>query len=150
MSAVATSPVWQLAHAQALPNPAIFRVVSEQSLYNLTERTIELEVIPAARALGIGVILGSLAGGALGGILNNSGQGVCPNWTQKTARKHRDKTGCLRGACRRTGRNSGGHRPPLGCCTIPSSPGAHHRALEPWQAIGGSLGALENRLSMRC
>ncbi|MEX1071736.1 MAG: aldo/keto reductase [Anaerolineales bacterium] len=43
-------------------------LVSEQSLYNLTERTIELEVIPACEEYGLGLIPWSpLAGGALGG-----------------------------------------------------------------------------------
>jgi aryl-alcohol dehydrogenase-like predicted oxidoreductase len=45
-------------------------LVSEQSLYNLVERSIELEVLPAARAYGVGVIPWSpLYGGLLGGIL---------------------------------------------------------------------------------
>ncbi|MDA8439903.1 MAG: aldo/keto reductase [Propionibacterium sp.] len=45
-------------------------LVSEQSLYNLTARQIELEVLPAARHYGLGVIPWSpLAGGLLGGVL---------------------------------------------------------------------------------
>jgi aryl-alcohol dehydrogenase-like predicted oxidoreductase len=45
-------------------------LVSEQSLYNLAERTIELEVLPACRAYGVGVIPWSpLHGGLLGGAL---------------------------------------------------------------------------------
>lgn len=43
-------------------------LVSEQSLYNLTARMIELEVIPACREYGLGLIPWSpLAGGLLGG-----------------------------------------------------------------------------------
>lgn len=43
-------------------------LVSEQSLYNLIERRAELEVIPACRAYGLGVIAWSpLAGGLLAG-----------------------------------------------------------------------------------
>lgn len=43
-------------------------LVSEQSLYNLTERRIELEVIPACEEYGLGLIPWSpLAGGLLGG-----------------------------------------------------------------------------------
>ncbi|HEY8572255.1 aldo/keto reductase [Phenylobacterium sp.] len=43
-------------------------LVSEQSLYNLIERRAELEVIPACRAYGVGVITWSpLAGGLLAG-----------------------------------------------------------------------------------
>ena len=45
-------------------------LVSEQSLYNLAARQIELEVLPAARHYGLGVIPWSpLAGGLLGGVL---------------------------------------------------------------------------------
>jgi aryl-alcohol dehydrogenase-like predicted oxidoreductase len=44
-------------------------LVSEQSLYNLMARTVELEVLPACRAYGLGVIPWSpLAGGLLGGM----------------------------------------------------------------------------------
>ena len=43
-------------------------LASEQSLYNLKDRTIELEVIPACREYGLGLIPWSpLAGGLLGG-----------------------------------------------------------------------------------
>jgi aryl-alcohol dehydrogenase-like predicted oxidoreductase len=51
-------------------------LVSEQSLYNLTDRMIELEVIPACRELGLGLIPWSPLGrGLLGGILEKQGQG---------------------------------------------------------------------------
>lgn len=51
-------------------------LVSEQSLYNLTARTIELEVLPAARHFGLGVIPWSpLAGGLLGGALQKAEEG---------------------------------------------------------------------------
>ena len=43
--------------------------MSEQSLYNLASRTVELEVLPACRGYGLGVIPWSpLAGGMLGGM----------------------------------------------------------------------------------
>lgn len=48
-------------------------LVSEQSLYNLSERMIELEVIPACRELGLGLIPWSpLAGGVLAGGLEKA------------------------------------------------------------------------------
>jgi aryl-alcohol dehydrogenase-like predicted oxidoreductase len=51
-------------------------LVSEQSLYNLSARTVELEVIPACRAYGLGLIPWSpLAGGLLGGALQKAGEG---------------------------------------------------------------------------
>jgi aryl-alcohol dehydrogenase-like predicted oxidoreductase len=47
-------------------------LVSEQSLYNLAARTIELEVLPACRHYGVGMIPWSpLSGGVLGGVLGN-------------------------------------------------------------------------------
>jgi aryl-alcohol dehydrogenase-like predicted oxidoreductase len=51
-------------------------LVSEQSLYNLNARLIELEVIPACRAYGLGLIPYSpLAGGLLGGALQKISEG---------------------------------------------------------------------------
>ena len=50
-------------------------LVSEQSLYNLNSRTIELEVIPACQRHGLGLIPWSpLGGGLLGGILKKTNQ----------------------------------------------------------------------------
>ncbi len=68
---------WQIAQAQAsAARRSFLGLVSEQSLYNLTMRTIELEVLPACRALGIGVIPWSpLASGALAGVLGDRGTG---------------------------------------------------------------------------
>ncbi|MET9098530.1 MULTISPECIES: aldo/keto reductase [Streptomyces] len=51
-------------------------LVSEQCLYNLAERRAEMEVIPAAREYGLGVIPWSpLHGGALGGIIRKEVEG---------------------------------------------------------------------------
>ena len=51
-------------------------LVSEQSLYNLNARTVELEVLPAARHYGMGFICWSpLSGGLLGGALQKASQG---------------------------------------------------------------------------
>jgi aryl-alcohol dehydrogenase-like predicted oxidoreductase len=51
-------------------------LVSEQSLYNLNARTIELEVVPACRAYGVGILPWSpLGGGLLGGALQKASQG---------------------------------------------------------------------------
>ncbi len=49
---------------------------SEQSLYNLSNRTLELEVIPACRRFGMGLIIYSpLAGGLLGGAVEKQKEG---------------------------------------------------------------------------
>jgi aryl-alcohol dehydrogenase-like predicted oxidoreductase len=51
-------------------------LVSEQSLYNLNARTVELEVVPACQAYGLGLIPWSpLAGGLLGGALQRLSEG---------------------------------------------------------------------------
>jgi aryl-alcohol dehydrogenase-like predicted oxidoreductase len=53
-----------------------FGLVSEQSIYNLLERTVELEVLPACQAYGLGVIPWSpLMRGVLGGILRKEREG---------------------------------------------------------------------------
>jgi NDP-hexose C3-ketoreductase / dTDP-4-oxo-2-deoxy-alpha-D-pentos-2-ene 2,3-reductase len=58
---------WHLAMAQSSARQrGRLGLVSEQSVYNLAQRTIELEVLPAARELGIGLVPWSpLAGGLL-------------------------------------------------------------------------------------
>jgi aryl-alcohol dehydrogenase-like predicted oxidoreductase len=64
---------WHIAQANEAAKARHFvGLVSEQSLYNLASRTIELEVLPAARFYGLGVIPWSpLAGGMLGGNLGS-------------------------------------------------------------------------------
>ena len=68
---------WHIAQAQcAAATRNFLGLVSEQSLYNLSARTIELEVIPACREYGLGLIPWSpLAGGMLGGALKKVKQG---------------------------------------------------------------------------
>jgi len=68
---------WNIVQANELARQRNFMgLVSEQSLYNLNARTIELEVIPACTAYGIGIIPWSpLAGGLLGGVLEHHGDG---------------------------------------------------------------------------
>lgn len=62
---------WTIAQAnEAARSRHFLGLVSEQSVYNLTERTIELEVLPACANYGIGVLPWSpLAGGLLAGVL---------------------------------------------------------------------------------
>jgi aryl-alcohol dehydrogenase-like predicted oxidoreductase len=60
---------WNIVQANEIAKQRNFLgLVSEQSLYNLTQRAIELEVIPAAREYGLGILPWSpLAGGLLSG-----------------------------------------------------------------------------------
>lgn len=68
---------WHIAQAQAVAAERHFAgLSSEQSLYNLLKRDIELEVIPAAQHYGLGIIPWSpLHGGALGGLLRKEREG---------------------------------------------------------------------------
>lgn len=70
-------PAYQIAKANERASQRHFLgLVAEQSLYNLTERTLELEVIPACEDYGLGLIPWSpLAGGLLGGVLAKATQG---------------------------------------------------------------------------
>lgn len=60
---------WNIAQANEIAQQRHFLgLVSEQSLYNLVQRSIELEVIPAAQHYGLGILPWSpLAGGMLSG-----------------------------------------------------------------------------------
>lgn len=97
---------WQLAQAQELAKSRHFLgVVSEQSLYNLVERTIELEVIPACTAYGIGLIPWSpLARGLLAGALTpvTVGRRANPD-VQREVEKHRPKLEAFDRLCRELG-----------------------------------------------
>jgi aryl-alcohol dehydrogenase-like predicted oxidoreductase len=68
---------WHIARAsETARGRGLLGLVSEQSLYNLMTRAIELEVLPAARAYGVGVIPWSpLEGGLLGGVLRSEREG---------------------------------------------------------------------------
>ncbi len=65
---------WHIAKAnEAAKNRHFLGLVAEQSLYNLSARTIEMEVIPACQDYGLGLIPWSpLAGGMLGGVLGKN------------------------------------------------------------------------------
>jgi aryl-alcohol dehydrogenase-like predicted oxidoreductase len=69
---------WHIAQAQeAAARRHSNGLVSEQSIYNLLTRNIELEVIPAAQQYGLGILPWSpLHGGLLGGVLQKERQGV--------------------------------------------------------------------------
>lgn len=68
---------WDIATAQGAARPRhSMGLVSEQSLYNLTARTVELEVIPSCRHHGLGLLPWSpIGGGMLGGVLQKAAEG---------------------------------------------------------------------------
>ncbi len=68
---------WHIAQANDIAAArGFFGLVSEQSIYNLLTREVELEVLPAALEYGVGVIPWSpLHGGLLGGVLRKEREG---------------------------------------------------------------------------
>jgi aryl-alcohol dehydrogenase-like predicted oxidoreductase len=83
--------------------------VSEQSLYNLSARTIELEVIPACRAYGVGLIPWSpLGGGLLGGALAKAEGGRrASERQQRLIAKERARLEAYEAFCRELGEAPG-------------------------------------------
>lgn len=80
-------------------------LISEQSLYNLNARMIELEVIPACRHYGLGLIPWSpLAGGLLGGSLERQTTGRrATDRIQEAVEKHRAQLEAYEALCRELG-----------------------------------------------
>jgi aryl-alcohol dehydrogenase-like predicted oxidoreductase len=83
---------WHIARAcETAARRSFLGLVSEQSKYSLVERTIELEVIPACEAYGLGVIPWSpLGGGALAGTGRAAGPGSRRGgkWATDTRQRH--------------------------------------------------------------
>ncbi len=97
---------WHIAKAQAKAAQRNFLgLVSEQSLYNLNARMIELEVIPACADFGLGLIPWSpLAGGLLGGVLQKVAEGRrASERMQATIEKHRPQLEAYEGLCTELG-----------------------------------------------
>jgi aryl-alcohol dehydrogenase-like predicted oxidoreductase len=97
---------WHIAQANAAAAERhLLGLVSEQSLYNLAARTLELEVIPACRALGLGLVPYSpLGGGLLGGSLRKAAEGRrAGDRLQRSVEKHRAPLEAYEGLCRELG-----------------------------------------------
>ena len=85
---------WHIAQANEIAKSRHFLgLVSEQSLYNLNARTVELDLLPACEKYGLGVIPWSpLGGGLLGGVLKKiEGGRRASDDMQKNIEKNRDK-----------------------------------------------------------
>jgi aryl-alcohol dehydrogenase-like predicted oxidoreductase len=98
---------WHIAQANgAAAARHLLGLVSEQSLYNLLTRDIELEVLPAARAYGVGVIPWSpLQGGLLGGVLKKEQEGRrrVAGRAQQLLNEHRDQVEAYEALCDKLG-----------------------------------------------
>lgn len=97
---------WDIATAQSMANARHFLgLIAEQSIYNLTARTVELEVIPACRHYGLGLIPWSpLAGGLLGGVLKQvaNGRRARPAFA-RLIEQYREQLEAYEGLCRDLG-----------------------------------------------
>ncbi|WP_436776835.1 aldo/keto reductase [Yinghuangia sp. YIM S09857] len=100
---------WHIAQAQEAARTRHFLgLVAEQSIYNLMNRWVELEVLPAARAYGVGVIPWSpLNGGVLGGVLRKSRNGEASRGSSgrgaETLAEHRETVEAYEALCAELG-----------------------------------------------
>src|SRR4051812_1344960 len=98
---------WHIARAcEQAARRSFLGLVSEQSKYSLVERTVELEVIPACRAYGLGLIPWSpLGSGALAGRERRSGSGGRREGTHGKAvtEKHGQRIEAFVALCRQLG-----------------------------------------------
>jgi aryl-alcohol dehydrogenase-like predicted oxidoreductase len=97
---------WHIAKANEAAKARHFLgLVSEQSLYNLNARMVELDLIPACESYGLGLIPWSpLGGGLLGGVLRNVEEGRrASEGLQKSIEQNREKLELWEGFCREIG-----------------------------------------------
>jgi aryl-alcohol dehydrogenase-like predicted oxidoreductase len=97
---------WHIAQAQGAAQARNFLgLVSEQSRYSLAVRAIELEVVPACRAYGLGIIPWSpLAGGMLAGTLDQAREGRrADDEVRDDAKKHLGQLEAYEALCRLLG-----------------------------------------------
>jgi aryl-alcohol dehydrogenase-like predicted oxidoreductase len=139
---------WHIAKAQAKAEKRNFMgLVSEQSLYNLNARMIELEVIPTCEDYGLGLIPWSpLGGGLLGGVLKKISEGRrASERMQESIEKHRPQIEAYENFCKDMGENPADvalawllHNP------VVTAPIIGPRTME---QLNGSMRALEIKLS---
>ena len=139
---------WQIAQANARAAARHFLgLVSEQSLYNLSARTVELEVLPACRAHGVGVIPWSpLAGGLLGGALQKAKEGRrASERLQKSVERYRAQLETYEGLCRELGESPAD----VALAWLLANPAVTAPIIGPrtMEQLTGSLRALEITLS---
>jgi aryl-alcohol dehydrogenase-like predicted oxidoreductase len=135
---------WNIVQANELARSRNFLgLVSEQSLYNLAERTVELEVLPACRAYGVGLIPWSpLHGGLLGGILRKEQKGRSAGGRAAEAiEKHRSRVQEFEDFCDELGARPGD----VALAWLLAQKGVTAPIIGPriMEQLDGALGALE-------
>jgi len=135
---------WHIAQAQGEARQRHgMGLVSEQSKYSLLERTVELEVIPACEAYGLGVIPWSpLGGGLLGGILGKEKGGrSAAGHVQKELEARRPQIEAYEAFCAELGESPAD----VGIAWLLSRPAVTAPIIGPRTAeqLSGSLRALE-------
>lgn len=101
-------PGWQIATAnQTAGHRNFLGLISEQSVYSLQNRAIELEVIPACRSYGLGLLPYSpLAGGLLAGGIGNKKEGRrAEPEIQNLAAQHKDRIEQYETVCKDMGQD---------------------------------------------
>jgi aryl-alcohol dehydrogenase-like predicted oxidoreductase len=139
---------WHIAKAQEAARARGFLgLVSEQSLYNLTERTVELEVLPACRDYGLGLIPWSpLAEGLLAGSEGRSANG---RRAGESVRRRGDELRPRLDSFERFAASRGESPANLALAWLLHQPGVTAPILGPrtLDHLEGALGALEIRLT---
>ena len=135
---------WHIAQAQeAATRLGMLGLASEQSIYNLATRTIELEVLPAAQSYGVGVIPWSpLFGGVLAGILQKTAEGrAVGDRTQERLHEHRPQVEQYEALCAELGE----HPSDVGLAWLLSRPGVTAPIIGPRTVdqLDSSMRALE-------
>ena len=125
-------------------------LATEQSVYNLNERTIELEVIPAVMEYGMGLIPYSpLAGGLLAGALEKVNEGRRSSRVPAGRDPSTSETAAALGAAVQ----GAGRAPRRRRAGVAAPPAGGHRAAHRSSHRGpaaGSMRALEIRMNARC
>ncbi|MER5355650.1 aldo/keto reductase [Kitasatospora sp. NPDC002551] len=135
---------WHIAEAQEAASRRNFLgIVSEQSVYNLVTRYVELELIPAAQRYGVAVLAWSpLHGGLLSGALRKLEEGTAVKTAQGRAMealdKHRDAVAAYEKLCAGLGADPA----EVGLAWVMSRPGITAPVIGP-----RSLGQLESALN---
>src|SRR5438128_12008573 len=112
---------WHIARANEIAGwRNTLGLVSEQSPYNLMQRSVELEVIPAIQEYGMGLIAYSpLAGGLLAGALEKVAEGRrAQDYMQGRIEQERDQLDRFEHLCKELG-----ERPPdVALAALPAQP----------------------------